>query len=279
MTTFGDSPAVLLPTHPEQHSHDDGGAARGAPGARPAPGSPLHGDDLAAAPFEMSAYCHGQLERARDLLGSWLPAIAVGDERARPAAAEPTGLATTGLGTTGLEATGLAPQIWAATLLDALAAAAIAVWVLSPEERAVRVTHRLDVALRQYLDIARIQRYAGVPTQQADEDVRRVIDVACELGLRVTGSLPIRPMLEAASGHSTARSRLPSVYALLRAAADGDADAVESLCRIPVRLPGSSSPEKFAASPELGFRVALAAITSVVLYGEALYDAGRVEPR
>jgi hypothetical protein len=264
MTTFNDSPAILLPAQPTQHRHDHGGAARGAPVTRPAPGSPLHGDDLAAAPFEVSTYAYGQLSRAKGLLDSWLPGIAAVAERPEAEIDEPPDVD---------------PQIWAATLQDALVAAATAVWVLSPEERRVRVLHRLDLALREFLELGRLQRFAGLPTRGADDDVRRVIDVARGQGLRVTGCLPIRALLQAAAGHSTARSRLPAVYALLDAAANGDSEAVESLSRIPVRLPRSSSADTFEPSPSMGFRVALAAITSVVLYGESLYDAGRKAPR
>lgn len=264
MTTFNDSLAILLPPEPAQRRPDDGGAAHPAPVARPAPGSRLHGDDLAAAPFEVSTYAHGQLTQATGLLDSWPPGIAADARRTEPDTAEPMSVD---------------PQIWAATLQDALVAAATAVWVLAPEERPIRVTHRLDLALRRYLEIGRIQRFAGVPSQEADEDVRRVMDVARSHGLRVTGCLPIRTVLDAAAGHSSDRNHLRAVYSLLDATAHGDPDAVELLSRIPVRLPRSYTAEPSEPSPPLGFRVALAAITSVVIYGEALYDAGRKAPR
>ena len=257
MTNY-DSLAVLWPAS-ERHPRDVGNAVRGAPGARPAPGSPLHGDDLLATPFELSAYAHGQLDRAHDLLDSWLPSIAACDE---PEAS-----------------LDLDPEIWAAALLDALDSAVTAVWVLSPEERPIRVTHRLDLALNRFLEIGRILRYAGLPTDDIDEGVRQVAAVAREQGFRVTGHLPTRALLQAAAGSSTPRDQLPMLRALLDAAAHGDPDAMDLLCRIPVRPSRSSSADAFPPSPSLGFRVALAAITSVVLYGETLYDAGRQAPR
>ncbi|MDA8434686.1 MAG: hypothetical protein M0Z98_01720 [Actinomycetales bacterium] len=266
MTTYDDSLEILLPTQtgtvrPSPH-RDDAGAAASAPVRPkpirpvPAPGSPLYGDDLVAAPFSVSRYTQDQLARAIGLADPWLPAS--------PQRADPLGLD---------------PQVWAASLRDALSLAAIAVWVLCPEERSIRVTRRLDITVRGFLELRRMQRLEGRPTRTADEALRRVADVARQQNLRVTGYVPPGAALDAAAGHSTARRDLPAVRALLDAAAHGDPGAVERLSRIPVRLPRSSSPDTFDPSPSLGFRVALAAITSVVIYGETLYDAGRKAPR
>ncbi len=260
MTTYDDSlAALLLPERrttalPDPRRDRPGGATPAPARPGPAPGSSLHEDDLVASPFAVSSYASDLLSHAAGLLDPWQLGDAVSPQSTDPF--------------------GLEQRTWAALLHEGLDDAATAVWVLSPEERSVRVTRRLDAEVCALMDLGRLQRLEGQPTETADVGLRLVADAARRHGLRISGHVPMRVVFDAAEGNPTTR-QLPAVRALLDEAAHGSPDAVELLSRIPAPSPGTGSDDLPAPSPPLGFRVARAIITTVLLRGEALYDAGR----